>query len=612
MNRKERRQSRAQDRRAAGPGGPAVPASDAAILYARATQALQSGRLNAAEADFRELLRLDPANAEAHNRLAIVFQEKGKTRAAIDHLKKALALRPGSAEIVNNLGITELHLNDLDSAQRSFEQAIALNPGFAAAHHNLGLIFKKRRDWDRAIICFNRAIALVPGYYAAHLNLGDALRDSGRTDEAIAQYQRLVGLAPKSRDARLSLAATLNTAGRCEEAAAAARQLFAIDPRDAEAHHLLGSIVTSLGRFDEAKASFEVALALKPDYPDALYSLAMAAKTVSTPETAARLESLLKMEWPPREKALLYFTLGKIYDDLRDYAKAFGSFKAGNDLSGSEPPFDAAAWQANVTRRIATFTPSFFERHRFGHDSRRPVFIFGMPRSGTTLVEQIVASHPEAAAGGELDAIPGLIRGLPQSLGTTTPYPECMTEMGEPGARDLALEYLADLDRVDTASARVTDKQPFNFDNLGLLALLFPRATFIHCRRDPMDTCLSCYFVKFRRQMDFSFSLKDIGAYYRGYRHLMAHWRRVLPVRMIEVDYEELVANQEGVSRRIIAHCGLDWDDRCLAFYKTERPVRTASVWQVRQPMYQTSVKRWQRYEAFLSPLRAALEGMDS
>ena len=210
-----------------------------------------------------------------------------------------------------------------------------------------------------------------------------------------------------------------------------------------------------------------------------------------------------------------------------------------------------------------------------------------------------------------LETISNQVVALPERLGGPR-YPECAAALDPDTARDLAREYLAVLDAVNPHAARVTDKMPMNFQNLGLIALMFPSAAFVHCRRDPVDVCLSCYFAKFGRFLDFSYSLENLGAFYRGYWRLMSHWRRVLPVQMLEVDYEETVADQEGVSRRLIAHCGLEWDDRCLQFHKTERAVRTASVWQVRQPIYKTSVERWRRYERHLGPLIAALGETDS
>ncbi len=641
MNRKERRQSRARDHRAAGPSP--VPGSDAAVLYAQAANALQAGRLPEAEALLRRVLSADPAHADAHNWLGVACQQKGDGAAAVAHLKTAVALRPASADFANNLGIAELKFGDLDAAERSFEKALALNPRLAQAHYNLGLVFMKRRQRERAIACFRQAIALVPDYGNAQLMLGNALSETGQHDEAIAVYRGLAALVPGEVAPLFNLATAckaarrykeaaelarrildadpnnafahnliakfLWSAGRYDEAERQARRAAALDPKDAEPHNTLGMVLTALGRFDEATASLEAALALAPAYPEAIYNLLMASKAHSSPEFAARIEAMLPLGPPPNLMATLHFALGKIYDDLGDYARAFENFRAGNDLAVSKESFSAPNWDAHIDRLIAVFSPEFFAaRANLGTSSRRPIFIVGMPRSGTTLVEQIVASHPEAAAGDELDAIPDLVKGLPQRLGTATPYPACVAEMGEPGARAMALEYLADLDRVDSASARVTDKQPFNFEHLGLLALLFPQATFIHCRRDPLDTCLSCYFQMFGPRVDFSFNLENLGAYYRGYRRLMNHWRRVLPVSMLEVDYEETVADQEGTSRRLIEHCGLPWDDRCLTFHKTQRPVGTSSAWQVRRPIYKDSVGRWRHYEPFLKPLQAALE----
>jgi hypothetical protein len=232
-----------------------------------------------------------------------------------------------------------------------------------------------------------------------------------------------------------------------------------------------------------------------------------------------------------------------------------------------------------------------------------------MPRSGTTLVEQILSAHPGVAGGGELMYFPQIAETLRESFGLSARYPKAVAEIGGAQGSEIIRYYLDRLQQRHPGYARVTDKLPGNFLHLGLIALLFPRASFIHCSRDPMDTCLSCYFLKFHQAHPYSYRLQDLGFYYREYQRLMAHWRQVLPVRMLEVDYEDLVARQEEVSRQLVAHCGLEWDDRCLDFHKSDRNVRTASLAQVRQPMYRTSVKRWKHFEPFLGPLRAALEG---
>lgn len=607
MNRKQRRQQQTLGRRGGIPGqGPAVAA------FARAGAAFQAGRLGDAEALLRETLRYDPNHADAHHWLGVVLGQKGDSRLALEHLRKAAALKPASADFLNNLGIVQLNLCEFDAAQKSFERAVKLNPRLAAAHHNLGLVFKERRDWDRAIACFERAIELVPNYMNAHLNLGNALSHGGKREAAIAQLQRLIEMAPDSKEAYYNLAAELRDAKRFDQAVTAARKAIELDPNCAEAHNVLGSVYTTLGRFDEARKSFETALAIRPDYAEAIFNFSVATKDFSTPETAERIETLLRSGPPQDQAAGLHFALGKVQADLGKYDAAFEHYRAGNNLSVPDALFDAKIWTEYVDRMIAVFTPEFFAaRQGFGDSSRRPVFIVGMPRSGTTLTEQIIAAHPKVAPGDELETVANIANALPERLRSEARFPECAVAIDAETARDLAHEYLAELDAISPDAARVTDKMPMNYQNLGLIALMFPAATYIHCRRDPIDTCLSCYFQRFGRHLDFSYSLENLAAYYRGYRRLMAHWRRVLPVKMLEVDYEQTVADQEGVSRRLIAHCGLEWDDACLQFYSTDRAVQTASVWQVRQPIYKTSVERWRRYERHLGPLIAALEDVE-
>ncbi len=643
MNRKDRREAQARERRAGAPGGTPSPGTEAAALFARDGAALQAGRFAEAESLFRQVVRIDPRHAEAHNWLGVACGQQGRNGDALEHFAKAAVLRPGSADFASNLGLAQLNAGDLDAARRAFETALRLNPKLAAAHHNLGLVFQRRREFDRAIASFREAIALVPNYVNAHLNLGNALMDAERLQEAIDPLRRLVALAPRAPEPHFNLARALKSAKQFAEAAAEARtvivldgkniearlllvqclfrldrydeadtearRILALDSRCIEAHNSRGTILVTLGKFDEAIACFEAALAVDPNDAEAVYGLTQASKVFSTPEMAARIESLLAENPPQEQKSFLHFALGKICDDAGDYPRAFANYRRGNDLAVPEAWFDPKIWTEYVDRMIATFTPAFFAAHAgIGSDSTRPIFIFGMPRSGTTLTEQIIASHPDVAPGGELGTVARLVADLPERLGSGRRFPECAADLDDAIAEELASKYLEELERFDTQGRRVTDKMPMNFQNLGLMALMFPKATYIHCRRNALDTCLSCYFAKFGQHLDFSYSLENLAVYYRGYARLMSHWRNVLPVRMLEVDYEDTIADQEGVSRRLIAHCGLEWEDRCLAFYKTERAVRTASVWQVRQPIYKTSVRRWKRYEAFIGPLSEALE----
>ncbi len=261
-------------------------------------------------------------------------------------------------------------------------------------------------------------------------------------------------------------------------------------------------------------------------------------------------------------------------------------------------------------RLIATFTPEFFEAQTSpGSDSERPVFILGMPRSGTTLVEQIIARHPLAFGAGELMTRNRVTWTLPAALKSGTTYPECAALMDERFTDEAANGYLKELRQLPDAAVRVTDKMPNNFRHIGLIARLFPRARIIHCQRNPMDICLSCYFLDFRGRLGFAYDLTHLGQYYRQYERLMAHWKKVSPIPILDVRYEDLIADSEAVSRRMIDYCGLEWDDACLAHDETERPVMTASHWQARQPIYKTSVERWRHYERHLEPLSRALAG---
>ena len=266
-----------------------------------------------------------------------------------------------------------------------------------------------------------------------------------------------------------------------------------------------------------------------------------------------------------------------------------------------------------VDRLISTFTIAFFEKEQtYGNHSDLPVFVVGMPRSGTTLVEQIVSSHPQVSSAGELENFNEIVEKLPGLLDGTIPYPQCLLQLSSNAAGHLADTYLTHLQHFSRDAARITDKMPQNYLHLGLIALLLPKACIIHCQRDAMDVCLSCYFQSFKNPLPVTYDLADLGFYYRQYEKMMAHWRSVLPLQMLEVEYEKLVENKEEVSRQIIAFCGLAWDEKCLAFYENTLPVKAASKWQVRQPICATSVGRWRNYAKYLDPLKAELRSPQS
>ncbi|HVH84742.1 MAG TPA: sulfotransferase, partial [Steroidobacteraceae bacterium] len=364
-------------------------------------------------------------------------------------------------------------------------------------------------------------------------------------------------------------------------------------------------------------AAFRRALAVKPGFPTALFHLAHLRGAEPTDAEVGAIERALEAPRLPRQARIgLSFALARLCDERGEYDKAFLHCKRANDMKAADQAFDHEGLARHVDALVATFDRGFFAARRgLGSPSERPVFVVGMPRSGTTLVEQILASHPEVRGAGELAASNAMVEGLarlPNATAAGKAYPEAAGLLDQEEAQALAERYLEAVGRDAREGEggeprRVTDKMTGNFMRLGLIALLLPRARVIHCQRDPFDTCLSCYFQNFLEPFPFTSELSRLGKYYREYERLMAHWRAVLPAPMLEVPYEALVADPEPWCRRMLEFCGLPWDERVLRFFATERAVQTASFWQVRQPIYLSSVGRWRHYRAHLGSLFDAL-----
>jgi tetratricopeptide (TPR) repeat protein len=374
----------------------------------------------------------------------------------------------------------------------------------------------------------------------------------------------------------------------------------------------MGNAFESQGNFREAILCYTKALEIQPGCAEAFYHLARAKKVTNhNKEEVLQLASRVRESESSEDKSVyLNFGLGKIHDDLGQFAEAFEYYRIGNEHERSKHNFDAESYVAYTSQIIDTCGPDFFkDKEAWGDDSSMPIFIFGMPRSGTTLVEQIISSHAEVLAGGELDFFLQL-DGKSRLWGQEVSYPGYLELIDEQTGHDISSKYLQLISNMAESAekqVRVTDKMPHNFLFLGLICLLFPGAKFIHCQRHPLDNCLSIYFQRFTQPHHYAYDLIDIGLSYREYRRLMAHWHHVLPARIFEITYEEMVRKQEEVSRELIAFCDLEWDSRCLDFYRSAHPIFTSSKWQVRQPMYSSSVGRWKNYAQFLGPLKELL-----
>ena len=479
------------------------------------------------------------------------------------------------------------------------------------------MALKKLGRLDEAADHLRQALELDARHVAAHNNLGDVLTLLHRPREALTHLQRALELDPNCVAAHNNLGVACKELDRPDDAHRAFRRALELDPHYFPALNNLGNELFAGGQISEGTDYHVRALALEPDNVASYYALSGNSKHAFSDEALARMNSLLaRPQLAAGDRELLHFALTQIDDRLGCYDEAFAHAQQANQtkkqgLARQGLAFDPLEHERLVDDLIATFTPELFARFQsHGVASELPVFIVGMPRSGTTLVEQILSSHPQAHGAGELGDLEQLVADLPAKLGTTLRYPKCVPQLDRITGERVAQAHLDSLRQRGGAASRVIDKMTVNFLHLGLIALLFPRARIIHCRREPRDTCLSCYFHNFASPgLGFAFDLGDLGFYYRQYQRLMEHWEKVLPIRVHHLDYEELVADQEKHTRELLGYCGLEWDERCLAFHQTRRVVKTASALQVREPIYRKSVGRWQPYEKHLGPLLEALAG---
>ena len=431
--------------------------------------------------------------------------------------------------------------------------------------------------------------------------------------QAAAAYEWAVAVWPSFADAWLNLGATYRRLERIEDAGACARRVLDLRPDDPGALNNLANVLSAQGRLEEAADCYRRALELRPDDAETYYNLVnQQPLNDGSPESEAVFASLSRQaealdRFTARDQSTLLFALGKALDARGETDRAFESLARANALHRSALQFDIAASERLAAAIAKRFDPALFARlEGAGSPSQRLVFVVGMPRSGTTLVEQIVSAHPDVHGAGEIGLLPTLVARVrsPQGLG----FPFWTTDVSDADLQRLTQAYLEALEPRGAGKARITDKTIGNFELLGLIHLCLPNARIIHCRRDPRDTCVSCFSTRFSGGHPYAYDLRELGRYWRLYDGLMAHWRAVLPPgRIFEVDYEALVEDLEGGAKRLIAHLGLPWDDACLRFHDSKREVRTASFAQVRQPIYTGSVGRWRRFGPHLGPLIEAL-----
>ncbi len=582
--------------------------SDSAIRASAAAAA--SGRFAEAASMLEELLREEPRNSSALEQLGIVSFQRGDAKRAVQCLQMAAELAPGNEFAWNNLGVVLEATGEFAQATESYRRAIAVNPQRAALHFNLGNTLRSLGQIAEAEESFRRCLRLDSTHAQALHNLGVLRKEAGDAAEAERLLRSAVNLAPEIADAQVNLGSVLQTLGRDEEALQCYRNALATIPNYPDAIAGECSVLDHLGREEEARQRIQPAFEAHAENPDVATTFATLAKTVEEREKAvAALKQLTREEsLPPKKREAALFALGKLSDALGLFPEAFQFYSEANSVQPH--PFSLDEYRGMNRRICEVFSAAGMKQFpRAANRSSVPVFVVGMPRSGTSLVEQILASHPQVFGAGELTWVHDLTLAWPDRLGSGDSYPQCAFDFSARALDAAAEEYLAHLRSLGGEALRVIDKMPGNFTHLGMIELLFPAARIIHVSREPADNCLSCFFQNFSSGHDYASDLSTLGAVYRDYDSMMAHWRATLTLPMLELRYETLVENQEAESRRLVEFCGLPWDEQCLRFHETDRRVRTASYDQVRQPMYRASLSRHRHYEAFLGPLREGLGG---
>jgi tetratricopeptide (TPR) repeat protein len=557
-----------------------------------------------AAASFREAIRLRPGHANSHNNLGLCLEALGEGAAATAAYRDALAADPSHAEALNNLGARMTQEDRSGESLDLFEKAVRLRPGFAAAENNWGTALQRLGRIDDALVHYGRAIALVPRFAEAQNNLGAALAFLGRHEEAAARYGHAIAVRDDFPEAHNNLGNALRELGRAQDAMASFERAIALRPAYAEAHNNRGNLLVELGEIDAGIREFEEAIWRDPARTAYYRSLTNFKRIETGDPVVAKMEALLGETGGGREEDRmdLHFALGKAFEDLGQDERSFRHLVQGNALKRRRIAYDEERALGGLARLREAFSRELMERLAdCGHTSAAPVFIVGMPRSGTSLIEQILASHPDAHGAGELMELENAVAA---EFGGIEALSGAALLRDPPALRRIGERYAAAVSGLSDGRAVIVDKQPLNFRLTGLIHLALPNARIIHSRRDPVDTCVSCFSKLFTAGIDFAYDLAELGRYYSGYSALMEHWRSVVPKGVIlDVVYEELVGGVEAESRRILAHCGLGWNDACATFWSTQRRVRTASAAQVRKPLFTSSIGRSRRLGEQLDPL---------
>lgn len=610
-----------------------------------AMQHQQANQLAEAEAIYRGLLKSIPSLPEALHFLGLLLHQQGKSVDGIELINRSLLLQPNNAVFHNNFGIVAKTAGDLSTAARAHTTAVALQPTYAEAWFNLAVVHQTTGHQNEAVDAYRKAVSIRPNYTKAHINLASLLRENHEFEESILASRSALAVNPNLTEAlvlladcltiigegqdaevtlraaisggnndlplKIALAQVLSDRGKHSELIALCEDITQITT-DPDALRACGELVRNIGLHQLSSEYFHKALLANPMHTSTIRSLSSSRRFSSKDEDFIQ-EARKHFENPDtsmKDRINLSFALGKMLDDCNEFDEAFKYYDQGNRLVHEHLHFDRIKYERDISAIIETFSAELIKNNTLEEypGSNIPFFIVGMPRSGTTLIEQILASHPSVRSAGELMHLGRLVRSLPSTLNSSIPFPACVSGLDRGRAHQLAIKYLRALPERLDGEQHVTDKMPSNFLYIGVVAMLFPRAKIVHCRRDPVDVCLSIFFQLFDKAYQYAFDFDDIAFYYRQYMRLMDHWAKVLPTRIVEAEYSKLINEQETTSRELFDMVNLQWDDRCLRFNENNTSIRTSSHWQVRQPIYRSSLQRWRNYRKHIGGLLEALD----
>ncbi len=578
------------------------PASDSESWIWLGIADARLGEYASAVASFKQALELNPTSADAHYYLGAALDSLGKTDEAQTRYQEATRLQPGFARAHLALGNLLLRTGFPDRAETAYRATLGIEPEHPDALANLGVALKQQSRMEAALDFFSRAIRLRPNDAGLHTNIGNTYLQLEEFQSAIAAFRRALDLDPDQTGAYSGLAGALIRLGQTDEAAALLRTARGRYPHVPVLAASEADLQDTLGHPEQAAELLEPFVCDGTADVDVAVTFANIAPRLGMRERAIALLERSSTEAPldAHDRLRAHFALGSLYDQAGEYDRAFSHFTKGNRLKPYR--YDPEATISDVDAIISTYDDGYFAKAPVSSNtSRAPVFIVGMPRSGTTLLEQILASHPAVHGAGELTHIPRIalsLKWLERARGQGHISPISSEALNESAAA-----HLQRLEHLSGGAARVVDKLPGNFKFLGLIQSLFPNAHVIHCKRDPRDTCLSCYFHDFEGYHPYCYDLINLGIYHRQYTRLMRHWLHTLRLPILEVRYEDVVSDLDSQVRRMIAFLELEWDDRCLSFFRTGRIVNTASYEQVRRPIYSSAIGRWRKYERHLQPL---------